>query len=49
MGDAVPVGDLVLLMKETGFEEVEFAGRTGILTTKFSEGALFKARKGIYA
>ena len=47
MGDAVPVRDLVTLMEETGFKDVEFAGRTGIETTKFSEGALFKALKGI--
>jgi hypothetical protein len=47
VGDAVPVRDLVTLMEETGFKDVEFAGRTGIVTTKFSEGALFRASKWV--
>jgi hypothetical protein len=39
------VGDLLEVMKKIGFGEVECVGKTGVLTTKFTEGALFRARK----
>lgn len=45
MGGAVPVRDLTGLMREAGFKEVEFLGTTGMATSKFTEGALFRARK----
>jgi len=32
-------------MEDTGFEEVEFIGRTGVTTSKFTEGAHFRALK----
>jgi len=32
-------------MKTIGFESVEFLGSTGITTSKFTEGALFRAFK----
>jgi len=32
-------------MKTIGFESVEFHGKSGVTTSKFTEGALFKAVK----
>jgi hypothetical protein len=32
-------------METIGFDNVEFLGRTGVTTSKFTEGALFKALK----
>jgi hypothetical protein len=32
-------------MKNAGFGRVEFAGATGVTTSKFTEGALFRARR----
>jgi hypothetical protein len=33
------------LLKNVGFVDVEFVGATGMTTSKFTEGALFRARK----
>jgi hypothetical protein len=32
-------------MEHAGFDNVEFAGTTGITTSRFTEGALFRALK----
>lgn len=45
MGGAVPVRDLLGLLENAGFVQVEHVGPTGIATSKFTEGALFRARK----
>jgi len=45
VGGAVPVGDLMGMLRAAGFEGVEFAGSTGVATSRFTEGALFRARK----
>jgi hypothetical protein len=37
------------IMQRAGFVDVEFAGRTGVATSKFTEGAVFRARKGAKA
>jgi hypothetical protein len=34
-------------MKRAGFDHVEFAGATGIITSGFTEGALFRAMKSV--
>jgi hypothetical protein len=34
-------------MEHAGFDHVEFAGITGITTSKFTEGALFRALKSV--
>jgi hypothetical protein len=47
VGGAIPVRDIVSLLKKAGFEQPEFGGKTGITTSKFTEGALFRARKPI--
>jgi hypothetical protein len=39
------VKDQIRLMEQAGFRDIEFAGMTGMATSKFTEGALFKARK----
>jgi hypothetical protein len=46
VGGAVLVEDLLSLIRSVGFEDVEFTGKTGMTTSKFTEGALFRARKG---
>lgn len=45
MGGAIPVRDLIDVIRAAGFKEVEFRGTTGMATSKFTEGALFKAKK----
>jgi hypothetical protein len=45
VGGAVPVRDLMEIMRAAGFREVEFRGTTGMATSKFTEGALFRAKK----
>jgi hypothetical protein len=45
VGGAVPVRDLLAILEAAGFEKVDFVGRTGVTTSKFTEGALFKAVK----
>ncbi|MEJ2313737.1 MAG: hypothetical protein P8Y85_02965 [Nitrospirota bacterium] len=37
--------DQIMLMEQVGFRDIEFVGMTGMATSKFTEGALFKARK----
>jgi hypothetical protein len=32
-------------MRDTGFDHAEFTGLTGVLTSKFTKGAYFRARK----
>ena len=32
-------------MKAIGFDRAEFLGKTGVVTSKFTEGALFRAFK----
>lgn len=36
---------MIELMEDIGFENVEFLGMTGVMTSKFTEGALFRAVK----
>jgi hypothetical protein len=45
VGGAIPVRDLIDVIRASGFKEVEFRGTTGMATSKFTEGALFKAKK----
>jgi hypothetical protein len=45
VGGAVPVRDLLAILEAAGFEDVEYVGKTGVTTSKFTEGALFKAVK----
>jgi hypothetical protein len=45
VGGAIPVRDLIDVIRAAGFKEVEFRGTTGMATSKFTEGALFKAKK----
>jgi hypothetical protein len=47
VGGAVPVRDLLAILEAAGFEKVEFAGKTGVTTSKFTEGALFRAVKSL--
>jgi hypothetical protein len=39
------VRDQISLMEKAGFSEVEFVGLTGFRTSKYTVGALFRARK----
>ncbi len=45
MGGAIPVGDQVALMAKAGFVGIEHVGATGVATSRFTVGALFRARK----
>jgi hypothetical protein len=45
VGGAVPVRDLMDIIGKAGFTDIEFRGTTGMATSKFTEGALFRAKK----
>jgi hypothetical protein len=45
VGGAIPVRDQIELMEAAGFVDVEYAGGTGITTSRFTAGGLFRARK----
>jgi hypothetical protein len=45
VGGTVPVRDQEQLMRAAGFVEVKFLGPTGFRTSRYTAGALFKARK----
>jgi hypothetical protein len=44
VGGAILVKDLLDLLGSVGFGDVEFVRTTGMTTSKFTEGALFRAR-----
>jgi len=45
VGGAIPVGDQLALMQKAGFISVEYLGTSGVATSRFTVGALFRARK----
>lgn len=45
IGGAIPVRDLVNMMRNVGFYEVEFMGTTGFSSSKYTVGATFRAIK----
>jgi hypothetical protein len=45
VGGAIPVGDQIAVMQKTGFILVEYLGTSGVATSRFTVGALFRARK----
>lgn len=48
IGGAIPVRDLVGLMKSVGFVQVEYVGTTSITTSRYTIGAMFRACKSSF-
>jgi len=46
VGGTIPVGDQLKVMEQAGFSGIEYLGQTGVRTSKYTVGALFKAVKG---
>jgi len=44
---AIPVRDLIALIKAAGFEHVELVGTTGVATCAATIGATFRARGSV--
>ena len=48
IGGTIPVRDQINIMEKVGFSDVEFLGKTGFHTSKYTVGALFRAHKTVW-